>query len=161
MSCNRVSDADFRRHIGVLAQLPWPVTFADASRVVTTQLGWTPWTSASFRTDLGIHPGIGNLSYLENEEISSIRLGLTDFSEDESDERDTFQHEAFSFYAKILRDMYGPGSQAPFPRRHDELFWDLPSGAQVVLVVGIASGAVSILSPRLAEAHRINARSQH
>ncbi len=161
MTWNRVSETDFRRQVDVLANFPWPVAFPDASRVVTTQLGWTPWTSASFRTDLGIHPGIGNLTYLQDEEISSIRLGLTDFSEDESDERDTFQHEAFSFYAKILRDMYGPGTHAPFPRTHDEMYWDLPSGARVVLVVGIASGAVSILSPRLAQARRVIARGEH
>ena len=162
MSWNRVSDADFRRHVDTLANLPWPISFADAVAVVNTELGWSPWSKASFRAHLGVEPGMGRISKIDNDEVSSIHLALTDYAgEDESDERDTFQHEAFSFYAQILKDMYGPGTHAPFPRTHDEMFWDLPSGARVVLVVGIATASTSILSPRLAQARRVNARGEH
>ena len=161
MTWNRVSEADFRRQVGVLAHLPWPVSFADASSVATTQLGWTQWSKATFLAHLGVDPGAGRIYHLHDGEASRIELDLTDYSRDESDERDTFQHQAFSFYAKILQDMFGPGTHAPFPRTHDEMFWDLPSGARVVLVVGIATASTSILSPRLAQANRINARGEH
>ncbi len=161
MTWNRVSEADFRRQVDTLANLPWPVTFADASNVATTQLGWTKWSKATFLAHLGVDPGAGRIYHLHNDEVSTIQLSLTDTSDDESDERDTFQHEAFSFYAQILEDMFGPGTHAPFPRTHDEMFWDLPTGAQVVLVVGIATASTSILSPRLAQANRINARGEH
>ncbi|MEI2730782.1 MAG: DUF6301 family protein [Dermatophilaceae bacterium] len=161
MTWNRVSEADFRRQVGVLANLPWPVSFADASSVATTQLGWTQWSKSTFLANLGVAPGSGRVLYLDDGEVSSIHLSLTDSSHDESDERDTFQHEAFSFYAQILKDMYGRGTHAPFPRKHDEMFWDLPSGARVVLIVSIATGGVSVLSPRLAEARRGIARGEH
>ncbi|MEI2730781.1 MAG: DUF6301 family protein [Dermatophilaceae bacterium] len=158
---NRVSEADVRRQVGVLANLPWPISFADVCSVVTTQLGWTEWIEGIFLAHLGVDPGAGRIFKLEDGEVSTIQLSLTDSSNDESDERDTFQHEAFSFYAQILKDMYGPGTHAPFPRKHDEMFWDLPSGARVVLAVGIATASTSILSPRLAQARRINARGEH
>ncbi|MEI2730786.1 MAG: DUF6301 family protein [Dermatophilaceae bacterium] len=154
-------EADVRRQVDVRANLPWPVTFHDATNVSTTHLGWTQWTESTFLANLGVHPGAGRIYYLDDDEVSSIHLDLTDYSRDESDERDTFQHEAFSFYTKILKDMYGPGTHAPFPRTHDEMFWDLPSGARVVLVVGIATASTSILSPRLAQARRVNARGEH
>ncbi|MEI2730789.1 MAG: DUF6301 family protein [Dermatophilaceae bacterium] len=161
MTWNRVSEADFRRHVGVLARLPWPVTFADVAAVVTTQLGWTPLTRSGYWANLGVERGMGSISKVDNDEVSSIHVDLTDFSKDESDERDTFQHEAFSFYAQILEDMYGAGTHAPFPRTHDEMYWDLPSGPRIVLVVGIATATVSILSPRLTQARRVIARGEH
>ncbi|MEI2730784.1 MAG: DUF6301 family protein [Dermatophilaceae bacterium] len=161
MTWSRVSEADLRRQVGALADLPWPVTFADAANVATTQLGWTQWVEGIFLTHLGVDRGAGRIFKLDDNEISAIDVSLTDSSHDESDERDTFQHQAFSFYAQILEDMFGPGTHAPFPRKHDEMFWDLPSGARVVLVVGIGTGEVSILSPRLAQAERINARGEH
>ncbi len=161
MTWNRVSEADVRRQVGVLANLPWPVSFADVCSVVTTQLGWTEWIEGIFHAHLGVDPGAGRIFKLDDGEVSRIQVDLTDYSGDESDERDTFQHEAFSFYAQILKDTYGPGTHAPFPRKHDEMSWDLPSGARVVLAVGIATASTSILSPRLAQARRINARGEH
>lgn len=161
MTWNRVSEADFRRHVDALANLPWPVTFAEAASVVATELGWTPWVKGIFLTHLGIDPGAARIYKLDDAEVSSIHLDLTDSSHDESNDRDSFQHEAFSFYAQTLKDMFGAGTHAPFPRTHDEMYWDLPSGARVVLVVGIAIGEVSILSPRLAQARRIIARGEH
>ncbi|MEI2730785.1 MAG: DUF6301 family protein [Dermatophilaceae bacterium] len=161
MTWNRVAEADFRRQVGVLANLPWPVTFADASNVATTQLGWTQWSKATFLAHLGVDPGAGRIYHLHDDEVSTIQLSLTDTSDDQSDERDTFQHQAFSFYAQILEDMFGPGTHAPFPRKHDEMSWDLPTGARVVLAVSIATASTSIHSPRLAQAHRINARGIH
>ncbi len=161
MTWNRVSEADFRRQVDVLANLPWPVSFADVCNVVTTQLGWTELIEGIFHAHLGVDPGSGSIFKLDDGEVSRIELDLTDYSRDKSDERDTFQHEAFSFYAQTLKDMYGPGTHAPFPRKHDEKFWDLPSGARVVLVVGIATASTSILSPRLTQARRINARGGH
>ncbi len=162
MKWKRVSEANFRRTVDTMANLPWPIQFAEAIDIATTQLGWTQWTSATFFTHLGIDPGGGQIYHLHDNEVSSIRVGLTDYAgDDESDERDTFQHEAFSFYAQILKDMFGPGTHAPFPRKHDEMRWNLPSGARVILTVGIATASVTIMSPRLANAHSIIDRGEH
>lgn len=160
MSWNRVSEADFRRQVGALVELPWPVRLEGMTHVVTTSLGWTPFTEATFVTNLGVKPGLGSISLVDDDEVSSIHLSLTDSSQDVSDERDTFQHEAFSFYAGLIKDMYGSGTHAPFPRQHDEMYWDLAAGPRVVLVVGLRSAAVHVLSPRLAQARRVLARGE-
>ena len=162
MKWKRVSEANFRRTVDTMANLPWPIQFADITALVTERLGWKQWIPGVFKTDLGIDPGGGWIHKLDNNEVSSIRVGLTDYAgDDESDERDTFQHEAFSFYAQILKDMFGPGTHAPFPRKHDEMRWNLPSGARVILTVGIATASVTIMSPRLANAHSIIDRGEH
>ncbi len=70
MTWNRVAEADVRRQVGVLANLPWPVTSTDASNVAITELGWTQWSKATFLAHLGVDPGAGRIYHLHDGEVS-------------------------------------------------------------------------------------------
>lgn len=155
MRWNRVPPADVVALVDSLVNLPWPVPEKDVDARLA-ELGITPYAPGmvqTYRAGLPVEPDLVSTVIVDGT-LWSIEAGLTDDSDETGTERDDFQSAAFVAYSMALQDRFGPARPGPFPRKYDEMIWDLEEGPRIVLQTGIEFSTVEVYSPEAAEVKR-------